>query len=98
MTEGPDPQAIRDRMLKLEKELGEGVSSGEYVARLLGLEWTDELSRSLGAEEMRTEMLCADWYAKSVAVLPNSHAIFAAMMQGMTFAVAVQQLLDEEGD
>lgn len=91
----PGAQEVRDRMLKLESELGDGVSNIEFVARLLEVENGEALSRSLGAEEMRTEMLCADWYAKRVAVLPNGQAMFAAMVQGMTYAVAVQQLVAE---
>lgn len=90
------PEAVRERMLHLETEYGaEHPPLGEVAARLLGAEPGEEFDRALISEASRTELLCADWYARRVAVLPNSQAIAVAMVQGITFAVAVRELLDE---
>jgi hypothetical protein len=89
------PKAIHDRMLTLENQHGaDHASLGVVAARLLGVDHDETFDATLSAQVSRTELLCADWYTRRVALLPNSNAMAAAMVQGITFAVAV---LEHEG-
>lgn len=89
------PKAIHDRMLTLENQHGaDHASIGVVAARLLGVDHDDTFDAALSAQVNRTELLCAEWYTRRVAVLPNSQVMAAAMVQGITFAVAV---LEQEG-
>lgn len=91
-----DPQLVRDKMLELEQRFeGDELGLAAFAARTLGLE-DGALDRTFSAEVSRTELLCAEWYTKRVAVLPNTMAMAAAMVQGLTFAVAVRLLTEDE--
>lgn len=85
-----DPQVVRARMLALEGT-GEGVQRtlAEAAAEILGVEHDEAFDALLSNEVWRTTVLCRTHYAPRVAVLPNEQVMAAALVQGITLAVAV---------
>lgn len=93
------PQAIRDRMLEIEARCGgDHESIAAFCMRALRIDprGQEHFEKALLAEAGRARLVTANWYGRRVAVLPDDQATVVAMVQGMTFAVAVKELL--EGD
>jgi hypothetical protein len=85
-----DPKAVHEKMLELENSDEDRTAAGA-VAQMLGVSEA-ELIDAVTPQINRTQILCREHYTPKVAVLPNSQQMFVAMMQGITFAVAVLEL------
>lgn len=83
-----DPRSVHERMLVLEAEHGEDETAGGALAKMLGISET-ELLDAMGPQLQRTMILCRDHYTPRVAIMPNALHMQTAMMQGITFAIAV---------
>lgn len=90
-------RAIRDKMVELENEHGEDVGVGEAIAKMIGVppELVEVVEESLLHEGGRARMLTATFYGRKVAVLPDEMATMVALAQGVSFAIAVRELLGE---
>jgi hypothetical protein len=87
-----DPQQVRDRMLKLEHIDEDGERSiGDIAAELVGVELDENFAQTFTGEVLRTQVLCRTHYSPKVAVLPSEMVMAAAIVQGMTLAVAILQ-------
>jgi hypothetical protein len=86
-----NPQQIRDRMEQLERTPDRDRNLGEAAAEILGVPLDESFENTLRNEVWRTTVLCRTHYTPRVAVLPNEQVMTAAVVQGITLAVAILQ-------
>lgn len=86
-----DPNEIRRLMVELEETPDRERTVAQAAAEILRVADDEKFEELLSNEVWRTTVLCRTHYTPRVAVLPNEQVIAAALVQGITLAVAVLQ-------
>lgn len=99
MTWTPDLDAVSTKMLELEDQRDdprEDVPVGVVAAKLLDVEHSESFDAALARESSRTIELMRGHYARHGLSLVGANVAALAFVQGITFAVAVKAVQDEE--